>query len=441
MKNILVISDIELLNQLYSTNLNVYLNANVLLCGNISEISQIISTQKIDLIITLSSIEKEDVISLIIDSKVPKIVIGENEKYKSQFPTVKGYYDLKSILRESAKILNITPKMMMEENVGEYYPFKLDNLKYLKATPVNLYIEMDKGSAGLIYSLFLNREKVLNDSLAELKNNNIDIIYVHAHDRLKMANTISAGIIDFLSLNNNLNIQQKEEVVATSMHLLASSIVSEEVSPEILNLVNRSTKIMTEIIVEIPTLTKLLKSLLANKNGFIYTHSMLSAYVASFIVKKVPWGGETHIDKINFVLFFHDIALVPVFDKYPNYNSEEEMLFIESISDDDKNLILNHARISAELVTGLKKCPIGADLMIKQHHGISNGVGFAIEYRDDISPLSKIIIIAEAFVEEFMKLKSNNEPVNIDLMLEKLNDRFPKHTYKKIIETLQTIVV
>jgi hypothetical protein len=168
---------------------------------------------------------------------------------------------------------------------------------------------------------------------------------------------------------------------------------------------------------------------------------MLCAYVASYIVKKVPWGGETHIDKINFVLFFHDIALVPVFEKYPNSYSEEEMLFIESISEEDKNLILNHARISAELVTGLKKCPIGADLMIKQHHGISNGVGFATEYRDDISPLSKIIIISEAFIEEFMVFKNKNEAINIDLILEKLNDRFPKHTYKKIIETLQTIKI
>lgn len=439
MKKVLIISDVELLNQLYVTNLNVYLNANVSVCEKLSEIAKLVGENQFDLIITLSTIEKEDAISIISQFKIPTIVIGENEKYKNQFQNIKSYYDLKSILRESAKILNITSQMMMEEEVGDYYPFKIETLKFLKVAPVNLYLEMIKGNTEKNYTMFLDREKVIHNAIVELKNNNIDSIFVHANSRLKMANAISASIIDFLSLNTSLNIEEKQEVVSTSMFLLASSLVSEEVSPEIFALVNRSTKIMSEIMVEIPTLTKLLKMLLANKNGYVYTHSMLCAYVASFIVKKVPWGGESHIEKINFVLFFHDIALVPIFEKYPNYFSEEDMLFIESISEEDKNLILNHARISAELVTGLKKCPIGADLMIKQHHGISNGVGFATEYRDDISPLSKIIIISEAFIEEFMQLKNKNESINIELILETLNDRFPKHTYKKIIETLQTI--
>lgn len=439
MKKVLIISDVELLNQLYVTNLNVYLNANVSVCEKLSEIAKLVGENQFDLIITLSTIEKEDAISIISQFKIPTIVIGENEKYKNQFQNIKSYYDLKSILRESAKILNITSQMMMEEEVGDYYPFKIETLKFLKVAPVNLYLEMIKGNTEKNYTMFLDREKVIHNAIVELKNNNIDSIFVHANSRLKMANAISASIIDFLSLNTSLNIEEKQEVVSTSMFLLASSLVSEEVSPEILALVNHSTKIMSEIMVEIPTLTKLLKMLLANKNGYVYTHSMLCAYVASFIVKKVPWGGESHIEKINFVLFFHDIALVPIFEKYPNYFSEEDMLFIESISEEDKNLILNHARISAELVTGLKKCPIGADLMIKQHHGISNGVGFATEYRDDISPLSKIIIISEAFIEEFMQLKNKNESINIELILETLNDRFPKHTYKKIIETLQTI--
>lgn len=439
MKKVLIISDVELLNQLYVTNLNVYLNANVSVCEKLSEIAKLVGENQFDLIITLSTIEKEDAISIISQFKIPTIVIGENEKYKNQFQNIKSYYDLKSILRESAKILNITSQMMMEEEVGDYYPFKIETLKFLKVAPVNLYLEMIKGNTEKNYTMFLDREKVIHNAIVELKNNNIDSIFVHANSRLKMANAISASIIDFLSLNTPLNIEEKQEVVSTSMFLLASSLVSEEVSPEILALVNHSTKIMSEIMVEIPTLTKLLKMLLANKNGYVYTHSMLCAYVASFIVKKVPWGGESHIEKINFVLFFHDIALVPIFEKYPNYFSEEDMLFIESISEEDKNLILNHARISAELVTGLKKCPIGADLMIKQHHGISNGVGFATEYRDDISPLSKIIIISEAFIEEFMQLKNKNESINIELILETLNDRFPKHTYKKIIETLQTI--
>lgn len=441
MKNILIISDVELLNQLYTTNFNVYLNSHVSLCQKFDEINSIVQSNKFDLIITLSNIEKEEVIPLICTLKIPIIVVGENEKFKNQFISIKGYYDLKSILKESAKVLKITPQMMMEENVGNYFAFTISSLKFLKKTPVNLFLEIHKGNNEKNYTLFLKENNPVTEMFAEFNNNGIEKIYVNAFDRLKFANAVSVAIIDHMSVNSKLSIEQKEEVIATSMNILAASLVSEEVSPEIMNLVNQSTKLMGEVIVEVPTLTKLLKALLANKNGFVYTHSMVSAYVASFIVKKVPWGGESHIDKINFVLFFHDIALVPIYDKYPNYKTEEDLLFIDSISEEDKNLILNHARISAELITGMKKCPIGADLMIKQHHGISNGIGFATEYRDDISPLSKIIIISEAFVEELMSMKDKGESYNLELILEKLNERFPKHTYKKIIETLVSIKI
>jgi hypothetical protein len=167
MKKVLVVSDVELLNQLYITNLAVYLNVDVILCEKIVDISKIISESEFELIITLSTIEKEDAITSIIDFKIPTIVIGENEKYKNQIQNVKGYYDLKNIIRESAKILKITPQMMMEEKVGDYYPFKLESLKYLKLAPVNIYLEKQKA--------FLEQQAFVADKKAIIFDMMIDI--------------------------------------------------------------------------------------------------------------------------------------------------------------------------------------------------------------------------------------------------------------------------
>ena len=98
--------------------------------------------------------------------------------------------------------------------------------------------------------------------------------------------------------------------------------------------------------------------------------------------------------------------------------------------------------MSAELVTGLKKCPIGADLLIKQHHGIGNGIGFAAEFRDDISPLSKIIIVSESFVEELMNKKNAGEnEIKVGEIIKDLKEKFPKHSYKKIVDTLNSLKI
>jgi hypothetical protein len=127
--------------------------------------------------------------------------------------------------------------------------------------------------------------------------------------------------------------------------------------------------------------------------------------------------------------------------KYPKLKDEEEILFSEEVDDADKEVVLNHARMSAEIVLGYKKAPLGADLLIKQHHGVTNGVGFAIEYKDDISPLSKVVIIAEAFVNEYLKAKEiyGDSGIDAKLIIPTLNEKFRKSSYRKIVETLDSL--
>ena len=64
-------------------------------------------------------------------------------------------------------------------------------------------------------------------------------------------------------------------------------------------------------------------------------------------------------------------------------------------------------------------------------------------YKDDISPLSKIIIIAENYAQELIIWKENNPDKKAPKkqILEELREKFPKHTYKKIIKVLEEIEI
>ena len=78
------------------------------------------------------------------------------------------------------------------------------------------------------------------------------------------------------------------------------SIVYLSSETEIVNLAKACTKVMDEMVNDAPSLKKLLSVLNSQRDGHIYVHSILAAFVCSYMIKRVSWGGESHIEKINF---------------------------------------------------------------------------------------------------------------------------------------------
>ena len=77
--------------------------------------------------------------------------------------------------------------------------------------------------------------------------------------------------------------------------------------------------------------------------------------------------------------------------------------------------------------------------MILQHHGMSSGEGFALEFKDNISPLAKIIIISEDFVNQVLQQNERKEKKDIQKILENLDIRFSRSSYKKILWSLKNL--
>jgi len=449
MSKVLVVSDNQLLSQLYTTNLEVYLAAQVINVSSKAEALEVIQGDSLDLIISLDTVKGIEVVGHIIlgltlkKVDTPIIVVGKFEDPENRTVQVSSSYSIQNIIRSAAKILNITAKTMASLSVAKYYPIEIEYCLALKHTPCPIYLELKKKNDEIDYVLIANKEHEVDEIVKKLKSEGVKKLYVSSSDRLIFIEKISLELCRLIQESEDLTTGEKSERLSSGFDFVSSNFLSEEVSSEVVGLASQCARVMDEVVSDSPDLKSLLKLFLGQKNGFIYTHSMLSAYVASHIVRNVPWGGESHIEKINFVLFFHDIHLAPIYQKYPHFKTEEDLLFSNELTNKEKDIVLNHAKSSAEMVAKLKKCPMGADLLIKQHHGMSNGVGFAMEYKDDISPLSKIIIISEAFVDEFLKKKENDPLSELDIgeIIETLNEKFKKHTYKKIIETLIKIKI
>ena len=454
MTKTLVVSDNEILNQLYSINLEVYLNTKVTLVETpIKGMHQIKQSQKesggpFDLIIAMNMINGQDTAVSLYEFigennlNIPMIIVGNIEKELPGLTVISMSYNLQSLLRSAAAVLKVTAKSMANLDVPEYYSLETDFLLRLNEAPCPIYIQLKKIGDETNFTLIAKKGGELRSILKKFRDEGITTMFVNRQDRLLVINQVSALICDFIMNATRQGIAERSKALLTGFEFAASEFcLSPEVATEVVAIAEACGKAMKDMAKETPGLKTLLQLLMSNKGGYIYTHSVLASFIASHIVKNVSWGGSAQLEKINFVLFFHDIMLAPIYAKHPALKFEEDLLFSEDLSEKEKETVLNHARLAAELVINYRRAPLGADLLIKQHHGMTNGIGFAIEFKDDVSPLSKIVLISEAFVEEYMKGKDldENYQVNLKQVIAQLKERFSKNTYKKIIDTLETL--
>ena len=450
MSRTLVVCDNEFLSVLYVMNLEVYLATSVELVSTAEAAIAIHKAKKnFDLIISLDTINKKNTF-LEIDNyrgsygvKTPLIKVGADVDLDIDTKTfaVSSRYNIQSLLKKSATILNVTAKKMAELQMGDYYAISMASIEGLSKAPCNLYYEVNSQK-----KMLARTNDAIEESLKNIKTSGVDQLFVRSSDRLVIVNNVSIRLIEKITeaLNNSANesTDRKVEVLNDGYEFaMANLFSSEEVRQEMAEIASASSKVMTDVVKDNAQLRALISTLMNNKSGYIFIHSMITSYVANHIIKNVAWGGEGQSDKINFVLFFHDIYLAPLFLKYPELKFEKKLLNSPLLSEKEKEIVMNHARLAAELVVTYKRCPMGADILIKHHHGMKKGSGFATKYPEDLSPLSKVLLVAEAFVEHFIEMTDRKEKPEMKLIIPKMIEEFEAPSYLKIVYTLVNLPI
>lgn len=416
-------------------NLEVYLAVKTTLVVTQSEaLKALLGGEKFDLILTLETIN---------NGPVAKTLENHLKSYGKKTPMVIvdsiGKFNIQSILKTTAKYLDITAKQMAELDVGVYYPISISPLLGFSKAPCQIFIQEEKSYKSLVRS-----DDPMGDLLVDLNKKGIEQVFVNSRDRLVITNKISLTLIEKITLSlKNLEaapLEKQVQALSDGYEFAAANLFSsDEIKQQMQEIAQASAKMMQDVAQNTPTMKALLAVMLSNRDGYIFTHSMITSYVAYHMIKNVAWGGPGQVEKINFVLFFHDIFLAPIYLKYPDLRMESALLEKESLEDGEKDIILTHAKLAAELVVGYKRCPMGADVLIKQHHGMKRGKGFVKFYMEDLSPLAKILLIAEMYVEEFMKSHEAKTPFNVKLVILKLISEFKSPTYTKLVQSLVNV--
>jgi len=161
----------------------------------------------------------------------------------------------------------------------------------------------------------------------------------------------------------------------------------------------------------------------------------LITFLSYHAIENLDWGTSEQKEKLAFVSLFHDITLTT--DEMCQIHSDSEMQ-ISTMPDDKKSAIYKHAAVAAELVRNFPRAPIGADIIIQQHHASRSGNGFSQFFGNNLSPLAIVFIVCEDFAHRVLKLQ-NPTSNEITVIVKDLKSKYISDKYQKVAESFKTL--
>lgn len=394
--------------------------------------------KNIRLIIVRAMIDREEAAKALIEYcqkknlNIPIIEIGPGKELPGAFAHVPNSLQLKILIRSAARALNITAKDMSMKVVPDYYPIPIQYFKTIKRSVCNVYSQdIDDPNK---YHLRINKlEDFAESDINLMIQEGVTHLYVDKLDRLDFVNNVTSELMSMLE-GGDMSVDEQITASEKSMELLTQKLMTIGVTEETVSLAKKNIENIKKNVKSSPQLSKLVARLLNNKAGYLYKHTQILSYVGLHIISNIDWGNAEQEEKIIFISFFHDIALET--DEQAMIKSNLE-LKKSTMDQAQKHLVERHAQIAAEIVAKFPHTPMGADQIIRQHHGTLNGFGFSEHYGSNISPMAIVFIVAEEFTR--LILKQETGPFDRNEMIKELREEFPSTRFQKVIDLLQTI--
>lgn len=416
---------------IYLLNLSTYVGLDIMVVSTVNDALQVLDKQPFKLIISRASLEQKNLAELIAEKmgqlqlSIPLFVIGHGVYPKLATSVLGGSLDLKGVVKGAAQALGITAQQMVQKKVDDFFPIHSRYIQLINLPPTDLF---EKNAEGQFHVIASAHQKLDHSTLPR-----DTFFYVPKLERLQMVNLITSELISQLD-DKDLNPDEVIQAGASNMELLSKKLVSIGITEETIQLAKKSMTSLAQNVKKNKELGKLLKRMLSNQAGYLYRHTQVVSYVSLHIVKNIDWGTPEQEEKINFICFFHDIALEN--DIQAKIKNKEE-LRKSTLDTREKNLVEKHAQIAAELVHKYPHAPMGADQIIRQHHGMLNGTGFSDHFGANLSPMAIVFVVAEEFTR--IIIERENGPYDVKEMAKHLKATFPTSRFQKMIEIVEKI--
>jgi hypothetical protein len=439
MQKSLVIENNPYLRKMYAINLITYVGSEVLLASNAAEAQNVLDADpEISLVICRSKCKKEasaDIISKELAEKRPQgflIVIGDDEKVS--FPETVYLHsglDIKDLIKNSARCLGVTAKDMAQLAVPDYFPVPTSYAMDIKRSACDVFVKRENDYQKLIEA----NEDFPENLIAGAEQSGDKLIYVNKMERLNFCNNVTQELVGQVAAGE---LNADEQITASDMgqQLVGHKLKTIGVTKETVEFANQTMKQISSNAKKSPKLGRLLKRMLKNKNSYQFKQTQILTYLGLHILKHIDWGNnEEQFEKFSFIAFFHNISLAN--DEECMIRTNEQLKQLD-LDPDIQKRVEQHAMKSAEMIHNYPGAPMAVDQIIKQHHGVLNGVGFSDTFGANLSPITIVFVLAEDFADYI--IRSGNE-INVAQKIGQMRGRYSTQRFQKIIDLLEEVIL
>ncbi len=439
MNSTLLVEKDSRFESIYTLNLKISVGLDIVCKASAKHAIDFIEKEDVKLvIINVSELNTDAEIGLfplLKDKNIPFILIGTKKlKVLKSENIIRSRLDIKSLIRTCAKLLNITAQQMAELEVPKYFPIPLEFFLHLERTTMPIYKKNSEDKEE--YSeVFETNSEVKKDKVDELIKSGITTLYIGNLMRLKLLTLVTSEVVSKLELEK-LNADEQSKANEYSQQLVFEKIQEYGITKQAVQLSNKTIKGIMDGCKNERKVKNLVQRLLDNKASYLFRHTQVITYVGTHLITNLDWGTAEQIEKFGFIAFFHDIALKT--DKQAQVYSELE-LETGNFDIAEKDLIIRHAQIAAEMIHSYPNAPMGVDILLRQHHGTTNGRGFTETFTANLSPMAIIFVIAEYYTHKL--LENITKDVSTKQMIGFMKEKFPTARFKKYLEILEQITI
>ncbi len=371
------------------------------------------------------------------DNSIDLPVFSIGGKYLSaDFVASKSMSNFSSISEELQGIIDLE-----EKEAYQYAAIQIENFFLLSSPCCDIYIKLKKSEGDEFVKRINAGDLIDKDSVRKYKDMKVDYFYVRKSDFEKIIEQILSGALKGVVTANQDN-KNIIEVTGDSFEISQNFLDDFGVKASTVRVARATIKSMLKSVSTNKKLSKILKEIMQDESSYSFKRSFLNTLFFNEILPYLGWGKGTQvnqiIEKIAYVSFFHDCYLRD--EKLLRINWKDE-LDLTNFSETEYEIIDMHANNAATLLQQIPNCPSDVDVIIRQHHGTSNGVGFADKLTSSISPITIVFIVIEAFSTEILNQLTDKKKLNIKEVFTVLNERFPLTSYNKHLELLKNMVM
>lgn len=432
----LIVEENIQLRDFYDLNLLTWVGTEVHGKKNANFAIEFLQDQSPDLIITRTQISTEKTLEAIhtylLDNNldIPIISLGHSPPNDMTTIHLDSGLDVKALVQASAQKLGVTAQDMAKKVVPHFFPIPIQHFNNVDLAVCDIYADISGDDDPQI--ICEADQPVPQVAIKDMIAGGTPFLFVKKEDRLNFLNNYNQVVASKLELVD-LNEDEKIQAVESSQFLLQERLAKVGITEETIELSQRNLRQMLETTKKTPSLMRLLKRLLKNKSGYLFKHSQILMFVSAHLMDHLDWGTEEQKEKLQFIAYFHDIALE---NDVQAQIHDTQALRQSSIPPKKKELVKKHAQLSAALVAQYPNAPMGAEQIIKQHHGTLNGLGFSEHYSQNVSPMAIVHILAEDFVDAIIHA---GEKFDVKAKIAEMREQYTTQRFKKIIDILAEI--